>query len=170
MILFVGYQSAGTLGSALLNGAKQVKLFGETIAVNAQIASLRGTSGHADQQGLIDWVKGFSSCPGTVFVNHGGETACETFAELLRTTFSPHEVIAPFSGTSYDLLAGKLLLAPEGKRIAKAKEAKPSPLFESLKATAKKLLSLVESMAGRSNQELRDTAREIKSLIDKHTL
>ncbi len=170
MILFVGYQSAGTLGSALLNGAKQVKLFGETIAVNAQIASLRGTSGHADQQGLIDWVKGFSSCPGTVFVNHGGETACETFAELLRTTFSPHEVIAPFSGTSYDLLAGKLLYAPEGKRIAKQKEAKLNPLFESLKATAKKLLSLVESMAGRSNQELRDTAQEIKSLIDKHTL
>ena len=170
MILFVGYQTAGTLGHALLHGAKQVKLFGEAIAVNAQICSLHGTSGHADQNGLLNWVKGFTTRPKTIFVNHGDEDACETFAELLRTTFSSTEVIAPYSGTAYDLGAGELLYAAEGKRITKPKQARLNPLYESLKAVAKKLMELIDSMGGRSNHELKATAREIAAIIDEHEL
>ena len=171
VILFVGYQTVGTLGHALLHGAKQVKLFGETIAVNAQICSLHGTSGHADQQGLLNWVKGFTVCPGTIFVNHGDEGACETFAQLLRSTFPDVQVIAPYSGTEYDLGNGKLLYAAEGRRIEKPKPvAKLNPLFESLKAVAQRLLALVETMSGRSNHELKATAQEIKAIIEKHEL
>ena len=170
MILFVGYQTAGTLGHALLHGAKQVKLFGEAIAVNAQICSLHGTSGHADQNGLLNWVKGFTTRPKTIFVNHGDEDACETFAELLRTTFSSTEVIAPYSGTAYDLGAGELLYAAEGKWITKPKQARLNPLYESLKAVAKKLMELIDSMGGRSNHELKATAREIAAIIDEHEL
>ena len=170
MILFVGYQTAGTLGHALLHGAKQVKLFGEAIAVNAQICSLHGTSGHADQNGLLNWAKGFTTRPKTIFVNHGDEDACETFAELLRTTFPSTEVIAPYSGTAYDLSAGELLYAAEGKRITKPKQARLNPLYESLKAVAKKLMELIDSMGGRSNHELKATAREIAAIIDEHEL
>ena len=170
LILFVGYQTAGTLGNALLHGAKQVKLFGETIAVNAEIDSLHGTSGHADQQGLLNWVKGFATCPGTIFVNHGDETACEAFVSLLQDTFPAAEVMAPFSGTAYDLREGKLVFAAEGKRIEKQKQAKLNPLFESLKAVANKLLALVESMSGRSNSELKTIAREISAIIEEHKL
>ena len=169
MILFVGYQSLGTPGHALIHGAKKLKLFGEEIAVNAEIRSLNGTSGHADQQGLLNWVKGFRSCPGTIFVNHGDEGACETFAELLRTTFPGTEVIAPFSGTVYDLAAGKVLVAAEGKRIEKQKHSL-NPLYESLKAMLQRLVSLVESMGGRSNDELKSTAQEIKAIIEKHEI
>ena len=169
-ILFVGYQTVGTLGHSLLHGAKQVKLFGETIAVNAQICSLHGTSGHADQQGLLNWVKGFTACPGTIFVNHGDEGACETFAELLRTTFPGTEVIAPYSGTEYDLKEGKLAFAAEGKRIAKQKQVRVNPLYESLKAVARKLMDLIEGMSGRSNHELKAIAREISAIIDEHKL
>ena len=169
-ILFVGYQTVGTLGHSLLNGAKRVKLFGESIAVNAQICSLHGTSGHADQQGLLNWVKGFDACPGTVFVNHGDDDACEAFAELLRATFPAAEVIAPFSGTEYDLGEGKLLTAPAGKRIEKQKQVKLNPLYESLKAVARKLLDLVDRMSGRSNHELKAIAREISAIIDEHEL
>ena len=50
IILIAGYQSKGTLGRALLDGVKEVRLFGEDIAVNAEIAVLHGTSGHADQK------------------------------------------------------------------------------------------------------------------------
>lgn len=169
-VLFVGYQTVGTLGHALLHGAKQVKLFSETIAVNAEICSLHGTSGHADQQGLITWVKGFTACPTTIFVNHGDEGACETFADLLRTTFPSTEVIAPFSGTEYDLRQGKILYAAEGKRIEKPKSVKLNPLYESLKAVAKKLMELIESMSSRSNHELKTIAREIAAIIDEHKL
>ena len=171
LILFVGYQTVGTLGHALLHGAREAKLFGETVAVKAEIRSLHGTSGHADQQGLLNWVKGFTARPGTIFVNHGDEGACETFAELLRTTFPGTEVIAPFSGTEYDLAAGRILYAAEGRRIEKQKQpVKLNPLFESLRAVAQKLLKLVESMDGRSNHELKATAQEIAAIIEKHQL
>ena len=53
-ILFAGYQAEGSLGRALLNGVRTVKLFGEQIAVHAEIAALHGASGHADRQGLLD--------------------------------------------------------------------------------------------------------------------
>lgn len=60
IILIAGYQSKGTLGRALLDGVKEVRLFGEDIAVNAEIAVLHGTSGHADQKGLFNWVEAFA--------------------------------------------------------------------------------------------------------------
>lgn len=56
IILFVGYQAEGSLGRILLNGEKSVTLFGEEITVNAEICSLHGTSGHADQAGLLSWI------------------------------------------------------------------------------------------------------------------
>lgn len=171
LILFVGYQTVGTPGHALLHGARKLKLFGEDIAVNAEIRSLHGTSGHADRQGLLNWVKGFASCPGTIFVNHGDEGSCEAFAELLRTTFPGTEVIAPFSGTEYDLREGRILFAAEGRRIEKPKQqVNLNPLYESLKAVVQKLLSLIDTMQGRSNQELKATAREISEIIQKHEL
>ena len=58
-ILFVGYQANGTLGRRLLEGEKNVKLFGESIEVHARIESLHGVSGHADMNGLLKWVKAF---------------------------------------------------------------------------------------------------------------
>lgn len=170
LILFVGYQTVGTPGHALIHGAKKLKLFGEDIAVNAEIRSLNGTSGHADQQGLLHWVKGFRACPGTVFVNHGDNDSCEAFAELLRTSFPGTEVIAPFSGTEYDLAAGKLLVLAEGKRIEKPKHPAQNPLFESLKAVLQRLVALIETMGGRSNDELKTTAQEIKAVIEKHEI
>ncbi|MBP3698963.1 MAG: MBL fold metallo-hydrolase, partial [Oscillospiraceae bacterium] len=73
LILFVGYQAEGTLGRNLIEGVQNVRLFGEDIAVRAQIKSLKGTSGHADQQGLISWLESFEKKPRTVFLNHGNE-------------------------------------------------------------------------------------------------
>ena len=58
-ILFVGYQAVGTLGRALVEGAREVKLFGEEIAVQAEILVLPGVSGHADDIGLMRWAGAF---------------------------------------------------------------------------------------------------------------
>ena len=55
-ILFVGYQAPGTLGYNIVNGAKTVKIFGEEIAVNARVEYIEGYSGHADQEGLMNFV------------------------------------------------------------------------------------------------------------------
>ena len=72
-VLFVGYQSVGTLGRSLVDGAKKVKLFGETIQVAASIEQLAGKSGHADNNGLLRWVSSFDPKPEHVFVVHGDD-------------------------------------------------------------------------------------------------
>ena len=60
-ICFVGYQAVGTLGRKLIEGAQVVKLFGENVEVNAKIEVLKGISGHADMNGLLYWMSGFTS-------------------------------------------------------------------------------------------------------------
>lgn len=76
-IVFVGYQAYGTLGRALVEGAKEVKLFGETIKVQAEILRLEGISGHADKKGLIRWIREFEKQPEMVFVVHGEDKVCD---------------------------------------------------------------------------------------------
>ena len=82
-ICFAGYQTEGTLGRALQDGAETVKLFSEDIAVHAEIATLEGTSGHADKEGLVAWLTGMKKKPKMVFVNHGEDEVASSFAELL---------------------------------------------------------------------------------------
>ena len=72
-VIFVGYQAEGTLGKLLVEGAKDIVLFGEEIHVNAEIYNLEGFSGHADQSGLFAWAAGFQKKPKQVFLVHGEE-------------------------------------------------------------------------------------------------
>lgn len=83
-IIFVGYQAEGTLGKLLVDGAKEVTLFGEKIQVNAEIYNLEGFSGHADRDGLLAWLKGFRKEPKHIFLVHGEQQAKEDFAETVR--------------------------------------------------------------------------------------
>ncbi len=62
-LVFVGYQAEGTLGRIILNGVKKVKILGEEVAVNSEVYSLEGLSGHADQIMLIDWIRKFKTKP-----------------------------------------------------------------------------------------------------------
>ncbi|MBR4931159.1 MAG: MBL fold metallo-hydrolase, partial [Bacteroidaceae bacterium] len=80
-ILFVGYQSVGTLGRVIVDGAKEVKLFNEEIEVKATIDTLPGISGHADKMGLINWLQGFETKPKTVFVNHGDPDTADAITD-----------------------------------------------------------------------------------------
>ena len=86
-ICFVGYQAVGTLGRKLIEGAQSVKLFGENITVNAKIEVLRGISGHADMNGLLDWLAGFEKVPDRVMVVHGEDTVTDHFAALVEEQF-----------------------------------------------------------------------------------
>ncbi|MCD7806681.1 MAG: MBL fold metallo-hydrolase [Lachnospiraceae bacterium] len=113
LILFVGYQAAGTLGRMIYDGAKKVKLFGDEIAVNAEIGFLPGVSGHADKQGLLDWLDGFEQKPGQIFVNHGDPDACEAFTDCLNQDQGLN-AYAPYSGAVYDLAAGEFVRITEG--------------------------------------------------------
>lgn len=82
-IVFVGYQAQGTLGRSIVDGIKEVKIFGEPIAVNAHIYNLEGLSGHADKNGLINWIESFMEKPKEIMLVHGDEDAQENFQQLL---------------------------------------------------------------------------------------
>jgi len=83
-IVFVGYQAEGTLGRRIKEGEKVVKIFGEEIQVNAEICSLEGFSGHADREGIIQWIKSFKNKPKKIFVVHGEEEATEEISRKIE--------------------------------------------------------------------------------------
>ena len=118
MILFVGYQAAGTTGRLIVDGADHIKLFGEEIICNAEIERMEGKSGHADQDGLIKWITSFKKKPDMVFVNHGEDKVCETYAKLLSDEYG-FKTSAPFSGSSFDLVEGKYIEATNGIPVKK---------------------------------------------------
>jgi metallo-beta-lactamase family protein len=83
-IVFVGYQAEGTLGRLILDGVKDVTLFGEEIHIQAEIHNLEGLSGHADRNGLLDWLTGFKKVPEQIFLVHGELQAKLDFAALVK--------------------------------------------------------------------------------------
>ncbi len=168
-VLFVGYQAGGSLGRRLQDGVPSVSLFGEEITVNAEIATLQGTSGHADQAGLVKWLQGFREKPRKVFVNHGDEDACEDFKILLAGM--GYDAVAPYSGSEYDLLKNRATAWAEGKRIDRSQSYKSSTradlIYREMVAEAERLLKLVAGRRGRTNKDNARLTNQIRSLIDK---
>jgi metallo-beta-lactamase family protein len=74
----------GTLGRSIVDGAEAVTIFGEKIHVEAEIYNLEGFSGHADRDGLLEWISGFRNKPAKVFLVHGEEEAKEAFAKTVK--------------------------------------------------------------------------------------
>lgn len=166
-ILFVGYQAVGTLGRALVEGATEVKLFGEEIQVKAEIRVLPGVSGHADQEGLMRWASAFRDAPGQVFVCHGESESCEFFANKLKEELQ-YEAMAPFSGSVYDLRAGvfeKQTMGVLSKK--KARDTRVSTVYQRLLAAGQRLLTVIKHNEGGSNKDLAKFASQIISLCDK---
>ena len=165
-ILFVGYQSVGTLGRALVEGADEVKLFGETVSVRAEIRKMTGLSGHADKEGLIDWIRAFEEKPKKVFVVHGEDSVCTGFAECLKMEYG-QRAYAPYSGTEFDLAGNKFTY--EAAPVAVQKKTKPATgVFERLLASARRLLALVTKSEGvMTNKDMAKFADQINSLCDK---
>ena len=92
-IVFVGYQAEGTLGRRLVEGAQEVTLFGEKIKVNAQIHNLEGFSGHADRDGLLEWLGGFRQQPKHIFLVHGENDSKEDFAKTVKEQLGYEPVV-----------------------------------------------------------------------------
>jgi metallo-beta-lactamase family protein len=76
-IVFPGFQVAGTRGAKMVDGAPDVKIFGEYVAVKAQVSHLEGFSGHADANGLLRWLRGFTAAPRRTCVVHGEPAASD---------------------------------------------------------------------------------------------
>lgn len=165
-ILFVGYQANGTLGRSLVEGAGEVRLFGETIEVRANISLLKGISGHADRDGLIEWIQGFKKKPDKVFVVHGESSVCDAFAESLEREYGISSY-APYSGTCFDLLTGKLAYEASPVLLVKKKARIVSDVFTRLTAAGTRLLAVIKKNEGGANKDLARFADQINSLCDK---
>ncbi|MBQ5840776.1 MAG: MBL fold metallo-hydrolase [Clostridia bacterium] len=168
-ILFVGYQSNGTLGRKIVDGAPTVKLFGEEIQVRAHIETLEGISGHADKDMLLGWLKKLPTPPKQVFVNHGEDSVCEAFAAAVRQELQV-EALAPYNGAVYDLTNGECLQAGNTTRMAKRKKHADSgenPVFLRLLSMGRRLMGVIEKNRGGTNKDLARFAEQVQSLCDK---
>ena len=173
-VLFVGYQTEGTLGRLLLDGAETVKLFGEEISVQAELITMQGISGHADRDGLAAWLNGLKKKPERVFINHGDPEVCDSFAAWLKEEYA-YDTLAPYSGAVYDLLTGECLVQAVGIPVEKKEsggkegEKKEKSLYASLLSAGERLLSLIKGMKERSNKEIKKMISEIDKIISKYS-
>ncbi len=101
-VIFVGYQAEGTLGKILVEGTKDVTLFGEEVHVNAEIYNLEGFSGHADQNGLFSWIAGFRQKPKQVFLVHGEEQSKIDFGKLIHDKLD-YDPVVVLGNSEYEL-------------------------------------------------------------------
>ena len=170
-ILFAGYQAVGTLGRSLLEGAQVVKLFGETIDVEAHIEKLDGISGHADMNGLITWVSAFKEKPSQVFLVHGDDDVCTSFAGLLHTDYG-FEAAAPFSGSVYDLAAGEWLKQTVGVPLRRETERQKEnrTIFELLVAAGERLMRVIRKNRECANKDIKKFTADVNALCDKWDL
>ncbi|MBR1861327.1 MAG: MBL fold metallo-hydrolase [Lachnospiraceae bacterium] len=164
-ILFVGYQANGTLGRAIIEGAREVKLFGESIGVNAEIKQIAGLSGHADKQGLIDWISAFEEKPKKVFIVHGEDSVTTQFAETLKIEYG-QRAYAPYSGSVFDLGANRFTYEAMPVRVEK-KAHIVSGVYARLVSAGQRLVALIKKLEGRPNKELGKFADQINSMCDK---
>ena len=185
-IMFVGYQSEGTVGAKLLDGAESVKLFGEDIQVCAEIAKMNSFSSHADKNGLLRWIE--QADPSVqIFINHGEDQVTEDLAmDAARLTGKP--AVAPYSGDVWDLITCDLIYkapvipvirkeakggtesgseAHEGFKVTEA-TGKAVSLYEELRRTEDRLNDLIEKSRGRSNKELKAMTAAIAEILSKY--
>ena len=164
-VVFVGYQAYGTLGRSLVEGVKEVKLFGETIKVEAEILRLEGISGHADKNGLIRWIREFKNRPDMIFVVHGEDKVCDIFAEDLKQKYN-FEARAPYSGDVFDLKSGQWI-AWGSRELVKKKPRPASGAYIRLQSAAERLQAVVEHNEGGANKDLAKFADQILALCEK---
>ena len=149
-----------------MEGAKEVRLFGETIEIRAEIEKLVGMSGHADKAGLLHWLEGFEKKPERVFVVHGEDRICKLFTECLKAEHG-QRAYAPYSGTRFDLLANELIYEAEPV-IIKKKGHLVSDVFARLVAAGQRLMAVIYKNEGGTNKELGRFADQINALCDKY--
>lgn len=177
-ILFVGYQSPGTVGGKLLDGADEVKLFGEAIQVKAEILRIDSFSSHADEHHLLEWVDKVD--PNVMaFINHGEDKVAESFAMEVATAIQK-PAVAPYSGEVWDLATGELAYKAEVKPVIQKQThsgsdggdhrdvKNASTEYKNLRSSADSLMKLVGKSSEISNKELKKMQADIEELIKKY--
>ncbi len=176
-IVFAGYQAEGTLGRMLLDGAETVRMFGDEIAVKAEIARMAAMSSHADQDGLMEWISAYDiKKPDKVFLVHGDDDAMKTLAELINEKLG-YSVDCPYSGSVFNLASNEWEVIGQPVEIVKEVEYSSSGIpgrrkssdaaFDRLMSAYNKLLTAVRANYGGANKDLAKFTDQILNLYDK---
>jgi Predicted exonuclease of the beta-lactamase fold involved in RNA processing len=165
-VVFVGYQADGTLGRNLIDGAKHVTIFGEQIDVRAEITTLPGLSGHADQAGLIKWITAFKKKPEMVFVNHGEKTVAPFFASMLRKQYG-FNALAPSFGDTFSLPLAKDMAEDNASYIPETEDDRRHYAEANLARNRDLLLSLVNRMIGESGSGEKAKSRRLNNAMNR---
>ena len=94
MVLFAGFQAAGTRGAAMVAGAEWIRIHGEDIPVRAEVVNVDAFSAHADYEELIGWLKNMAKAPSRLFLTHGEPAAAESFKSNIKKNLGWDSVIA----------------------------------------------------------------------------
>lgn len=167
-IVFVGYQVQGTLGRFLIDGAKEVRLFGEDIVVRARIVNFKGMSSHADRAHLLEWAEQFrESSPAQYFVIHGDPEVSEAYSQALRDRGLLAHV--PEYKEVYDLATNSLIFGgiPRPIRAKPNQRKKGSAAYIRLENVVLSLIDLVQNSTGRTNKDLAKFADQLIALMEK---
>lgn len=87
LIIFTGYQAAGTRGGDITSGKKQIKAFGEDIVINAEVHVLSNMSAHADYEEILQWLSNFNHHPRKVFITHGEPEAASSLKDKIEEKY-----------------------------------------------------------------------------------
>jgi metallo-beta-lactamase family protein len=140
-VMFVGYQAEGTLGRRLVDGAESVRIFKDTIEVNARIEMIDGFSGHGDKDDLDLYIEGFAKKPKKVILVHGEEDQLQGFSRRLNEKYGLSTMI-PKPGQTFELTCADCI------------DSTPAPNRELNKQTFKRLELL--NMIKRVRDEIGD--------------
>ena len=151
-ILFVGYQAMSTLGRKIVDGAKIVKIFGEEVAVNSKIEYIEGFSGHADKNGLLNFIGAFKKKPSKIFLVHGEYEAQKALQESIFEQFGLESEIPEF---------GEVFILDE--RTRKVSELKSKNIHKYIRLEILEKITTIEEEIKDIGDILRD---DLKSEID----
>lgn len=180
-IAFAGYQAEETLGRRLVDGEKDVRIFGEDIHVAAEIVELQDVSAHADRNGLVHWLTDNPEKPDRVFVVHGEDLVAAGYAQLLQSEYG-YEASAPYSGYVFDLLENRYLVTEDPERALSGEEKKSAirqdqereqntysqnRYYNELMEKGKKLITLIEKKKNAKNSELKKFLKELSKLVSR---
>jgi metallo-beta-lactamase family protein len=168
-LVIVGFQAIGSTGRQIVDGAKEVRLFGETVSVKARVFTIGGFSAHADQNDLLEWAGHFESNP-KVFLVHGEPAASESLASKIKERLGFDVYIPKWNE--------RLVLKPREVVVERAAEPEPLPdfqaaMFNAIVGLESRLKSLKKKVQARKDireddlDRLKYIEEEIKGLIEE---
>lgn len=164
-VVFVGYQAEGTLGRNIIDGAKTIKLFGESIGINCYIYNLKGLSGHADRNGLEKFVEHFENKPQRIFLVHGEINNMEAFNDYLLG--KGYDTYMPNYGCLYDVITDEV--EKVGQVFERIEENKHYEIEKHNEINDKyKILGEIINSIGHDKNKVKHILSDVERLIEKY--